>query len=83
MPVISFKANSDFKETLLKLSARTGINLSAYIKMLLTKSVKEELSRTTENGMTVAEELAILSADSEDTIGPFSSVEELRKSLSS
>lgn len=83
MATLSFKAQDEFKKTLKQLADQAGINMSAYIKLLLTKSVKEELSKITENGLTVAEELEILARDEEEVVGPFESVAELRKSLES
>ena len=82
MTAISFKADDALRNHLMSLAQNAGINLSAYIKLLLTKSIKDELSRVTENGLTVAEELDLLLRDEEgETIGPFQSVKELRKSL--
>lgn len=82
MTTLSFKAEEDFKRKLQILAKQKGINMSAYIKLLLTHALKEELGRVTENGMTVKEELDILWSDYfEETFGPFSSVKELMESL--
>lgn len=83
MKTISFKAQDDLKSTLENLAYHKGINVSAFIKLLLTESLKKELNRVTENGITVAEELAILHADANDeTYGPFKTIRELKKALS-
>ncbi len=72
MTTISFKAENQFKNRLQSIARYKGINISAYIKLTLTKEIKNELSQITENGLTVAEELAILhSAKNEPAIGPF------------
>ena len=77
MTTISFKAEQDFKQTLEQLARSKGINTSAYLKLVLTEVMQKELSRVTENGFTVAEELRILAASKEPTSGPFHSVSEL------
>ncbi len=82
MSTTSFKTDDEFKQKLDAVAHYKGINTSAYIKMSLTKSMRDDLSEITENGMTVAEELEILRSDKEDpTYGPFETVEELMKSL--
>lgn len=84
MSTVSFKTDDDFKATLEILAKQKGINLSAYIKLLLTHGVMEELNRVTSNGMTVREELEILRSDLEDeTYGPFTTVPALMKALRS
>lgn len=84
MATITFKAEDDFKKKLEAVAGHRGINVSAYIKLCLTKEVRTDLSEITENGMTVAEELEILRSDTEDpTYGPFETVEELMESLNS
>ena len=79
---MSFKTEEDFKKKLEMLAKKSGINTSAYIKLVLTKNLNKEMSEITENGMTIAEEYAILHADANDeTYGPFSSVGDLIKDL--
>lgn len=82
MTTLSFKATDDLKKKLTLLAQQKGINMSAYIKLLLTQALKEELGRVTENGMTVAEELEILWSDYfEESNGPFTTVNALKKHL--
>ncbi len=82
MTTISFKAQDELKTTLERLAQQKGINVSACIKLLLTKAIKEELSKSTENGFTVAEELSILYSDlNDEVIGPFASVSKLKKAF--
>jgi len=82
MATISFKSDGEFKNTLETLAKKKGINTSAYIKLILTEGVNEDLSRLTKNGLTVAEELAILSSDeNEKTSRPYASAESLMKAL--
>lgn len=69
MTTIAFKAEDKFKKTVHYLAKYKGINDSALLKLLLTDSLKEELSKTTVNGMTVAEELELLMMKEEGTIG--------------
>ena len=82
MATLSFKADDQFKKKLEKLAEKKGVNVSAYIKLILTKEMNTELLQITENGLTVAEELDILAAANQDKVhGPFESVEELLKDL--
>lgn len=82
MATISFKADDDFKKKLDTLAKNKGINTSAYIKLVLTKGVKTDLSEITENGLTVAEELEILESEANDKVyGPFHSAKEVMKAL--
>lgn len=84
MPTISFKADDEFKKKLDRLAKHNGINLSAYIKLLLTKSVKKELNEITENGFTVAEEMRMLEEEKSATYhGPFKSAKEFLDDLNS
>ena len=69
MTTIAFKAEDKFKITIHYLAKYKGINDSALIKLLLTDSMKGELSKTTANGMTVAEELELLMMKGEGTTG--------------
>lgn len=69
MTTIAFKAEDSFKKKLHYLARYKGINDSALIKLLLTSSIKEELSIVTQNGMTVAEELELLMMKEEGTTG--------------
>lgn len=83
MSTTSFKTDDEFKRKLDGVAKYKGINTSAYIKMVLTKGMREDLSEITENGMTVGEELEILRSDKEDpTYGPFETVDALMKALS-
>lgn len=82
MVTISFKAEEEFKKNLDLLAERKGINTSAYIKLLLTKEINGELNELTENGLTVFEELRILTSDANDeVVGPFKSAKSLMKAL--
>jgi predicted transcriptional regulator len=82
MATVSFKADDDFKKKLDVLAEKKGINTSAYIKLILTKEVKNELTEITENGLTVAEELEILDSAANDRVfGPFSTTKALLKAL--
>ncbi|MFA6305119.1 MAG: hypothetical protein WC651_00090 [Candidatus Gracilibacteria bacterium] len=82
MTTVSFKAEESFKTKLEMLADKKGINTSAYIKMIITKGINEDLSETTENGLTVAEELEILSAEKKDkTHGPFKTAKAVMKAL--
>lgn len=69
MTTVAFKAEEKFKKTLHYLAHYKGINDSALIKLLLTSSLKEELAKTTVNGITVAEELELLIMKEEGTTG--------------
>lgn len=82
MTTISFKAEEQFKQTLEQLASSKGINTSAYLKLVLTEVMQRELSRVTENGLTVADELAILHSDANDPVsGPFHSIAALKRHL--
>ena len=82
MATISFKADDQFKKRLEMLAKSKGINISAYIKLNMTEAMNKELSRVTENGMTVAEELEILhSMKNDEVFGPFESTVELLEAL--
>ncbi len=82
MPVITFRSDDPFKDTVEALAKRKGINVSAYIKMLLTEGMRKDLSEKTENGITVSQELAILKDDLEGKcFGPFTSVGPLMRKL--
>ena len=83
MTTISFKAKDDLKQKLSLLAERKGINLSAFIKLLLTEALNEELNRITENGMTVGEELELLMMDAEGDTGKTYSVDEFIEHLNS
>lgn len=82
MATISFKAGEDLKTILESLAEKKGINTSAYIKLLLTKEIKNELQEITENGLTIAEELEILRSEKEDKVyGPFKTTKSLMKAI--
>lgn len=82
MATLSFKADDQFKKKLERIAEKKGINVSAYIKLILTKEMNTELTQMSENGLTVAEELEILESLKNDKIhGPFESVEDLLKDL--
>ncbi|MFA5829021.1 MAG: hypothetical protein WC843_00785 [Candidatus Gracilibacteria bacterium] len=82
MTTISFKADEKLKNKLETVAKDKGINTSAYIKLILTKEVNNELATLTSNGLTVAEEMEILkSAESDKKYGPFDNVKDLLKSL--
>lgn len=82
MATISFKTDEELKARLETLAKKKGINTSAYIKIILVKGINEDLIAMTENGLTVAEELQILSSDAHDkTYGPFTTKKTLMKAL--
>lgn len=82
MTTISFKADTAFKKNLTTVARKKGINTSAFIKLVLTEKLEEDLSRITENGFTVAEELAILrSAKYGKKHGPFKTADEFMRAL--
>lgn len=82
MTTISFKADEKFKKKLEIIAKEKGINTSAYIKLVLTKEVNQDLAQMTENGLTFAEELEIIkSAESDNKYGPFYNADDLIKSL--
>lgn len=82
MATLSFKSDDELKKNISLLAKKKGINTSAYIKLILTKEVNNELSEITENGLTVAEELQILSSIKKDKkYGPFTTVKDFMNSL--
>jgi len=82
MATISFKADDSLKKQLNLLAKKKGINTSAYIKLILTQQINGELVEITENGLTVAEEVAILKSDEEDeTTGHFKTAKSLMRAL--
>jgi len=82
MATISFKADDLFKSKLELLAKKKGINTSAYIKLILTKGLSNDLNELTENGLTVQEELNILDSDDSDLIiGPYKTTKSLIKAL--
>lgn len=82
MTTVSFKAEEELKLKLDTLAQKKGINTSAYIKLVLTKTVQDELGEVTENGLTVAEELAIQDIDSKGKVhGPYSTTASLMRAL--
>lgn len=82
MAVVSFKTNDEFKRKIEMLAQKNGINTSAYIKLILTTAVNGELIEITENGLTVAEELAIRKSDAEDNVtGPFKTSKSMMRAL--
>lgn len=82
MSTISFKADDTFKQKLELLAKKKGINTSAYIKLVLTKGVNGDLVELTENGLTVAEEFAIIKSAEEDKVyGPFKDAASVMKAL--
>ena len=79
---VSFKADNELKSKLELLAKKKGINTSAYIKLVLTKGINDELVAITENGLTVQEELDILASDKNDKVyGPFRTTKSLMKAL--
>lgn len=82
MSTISFKADAGLKRQIETLAKRRGVNTSAYIKLLLTEMLAEELARVTENGLTMAEEMDILRSTAKDvTYGPFTRTKDLLAAL--
>ena len=84
MTTVSFKTDTGLKRMIDELARRKGINTSAYIKLLLTKEINDELSQVTVNGLTVAEELEILASHKEELVhGPYKTARSLLKALKS
>lgn len=84
MPTISFKADDEFKKNLDWLAKHNGINVSAYIKLNLTKIIKKDMNEITINGFTVAEEMRILEEEKDATYsGPFNTAQEFLEHLNS
>ena len=82
MVTITFKAQEELKELLEHVAKQKGVNISAYIKLVLNKALKKDMQEVTENGLTVAEEIEVLRSEKEDKIfGPFDDVDDLMKSL--
>lgn len=82
MSTIAFRANDKLKRQLEQLARLKGINMSSLIKLYLTKDIKRELSRITENGMTVADELELLTRMEEGDDGKeYDNVGDLIKDL--
>lgn len=82
MATVSFKTDTKTKRTIDLLAQRKGINVSAYIKLILTKELSDELSCLTPNGFTVAEELELLSSHTHDKVsGPFKTTTSLMRAL--
>jgi len=82
MTTISFKADTEFKQTVEFMAQRKGINTSAFIKLLLTKELENELNQVTANGLTVAEEMRIVHANIHDEVsGPFTTAKSLLRAL--
>ena len=84
MSRISFQAKDDLQRKLQTIAESKGLNMSSFIRMALTDYTNRELSKVTENGFTVAEELDILDTIQKDEfVGPFDIVEEMIESLNS
>ena len=82
MATVSFKADDHLKNTLTLLASKKGINVSAYIKLVLTKGVNADLSEITENGLTVAEELKIVASKKKSKrYGPYKTAASLMRAL--
>lgn len=82
MSIITFKTTDNFKKNLILISQIKGINMSAYIKLVLTNAIKKELNRLAENGLTVSEELKIINSSLfDEKYGPFDNPDELISSL--
>lgn len=82
MATISFKADDELDNVLKTLAKKKGITTSAYIKLILTKGVNGDLVEITENGLTIAEELAIIDSDKNDKVsGPFKSSKSVMAAL--
>lgn len=79
---MSFKAEEELKDKIDILAKKKGINISAYIKLILTKGINKDLVEITENGFTVQEELDILRSDQNDkTSGPFKTAKSVMNAL--
>lgn len=82
MNTITFKAPETFKKNLMLISQSKGINMSAYIKLVLTAAMKTELTQLTKNGITVKDEISILNSAMFDVKnGPFENADNLMKAL--
>lgn len=82
MSTIAFRSNETLKKQLENLAQHKGINLSALIKLYLTKAIRKDLNEKTVNGMTVAEELELLAMKEEGSDGKMhNSVDELMSDL--
>ena len=82
MAIITFKTSEIFKKNLTIISQLKGINMSAYIKLVLTDAIKKDMSQITKNGLTAAEELEMMQSDFfEKTYGPFKNTDDLMKAL--
>lgn len=82
MATVSFKADDALKAKLEMLADKKGINTSAYIKLVLTEKINGELVMMSENGLTVEEELRILSSSKEDEVcGPFKTTKSVMQAL--
>ncbi|MBT6068614.1 hypothetical protein HOG48_02560 [Candidatus Peregrinibacteria bacterium] len=61
MVVITFRTDKNFKRTLTSIAKVNRITLSSYLNLVLTKVVKEELTKPTRTGRTLQEEADIVS----------------------
>ena len=84
MASIAFRIDDNIKRQLEGLAKLKGINLSALIKLYITKKMNKDLNEITENGMTVAEELELLAMREEGGNGKvYNSAEEYIEYLKS
>jgi hypothetical protein len=82
MNTITFKAPETFKKNLMLISQSKGINMSAYIKLVLTTAMKAELTQLTKNGITIKDEISILNSAMFDAKnGPFENADNLMEAL--
>ena len=81
MSTIVFRLDESIKRKLQRLAKYKGINLSALIKLYLTKAMNHDLNEKLENGRTVAEELELLATHEEEDEGVYKNADELIKHL--
>ncbi len=87
MAMIAFRTDDELKQQLEAIAENKGINLSALIKLYLTRAVKEDLQEATFEGTTVAEELKEAEKEAQATLPPirggkvYNTAEELLASL--
>lgn len=87
--LLQLKIDPELKKVLKMIADYKGISVSSLAKMFLTEhSRQERLKMLTENGMTIEQEMEILRREEEaekgiNVVGPFSTAEEMIKSLNS
>lgn len=59
MKSITIRISADTKKELTELAQHMGVNTSAYIKMVLTQHVNDEIARETRSGLTIGEQMEL------------------------